>query len=292
VPSEDASASEQSPDSAASQAISQRTRWDRIRGLVSADGFVSLDTLSRQFGVTTMTIHRDLDALQSQGWLRKVRGGATSVPSPLYHGDLAHRSAAMTAEKEALSRFAARLVQPGHTVLLDESTTVRPIIPLLAGRGPLTAVTNGLTTARMLASQPDVDLFGIGGTYFAAYDAYLGAQAVAALRTLHVDTAFISTTAITRGSCWHLSPEMVQVKQASLEAADRRVLLADHSKFARRALHRLIQVDAFDLVLLDAETSPTIVRRLLDHGVNVHVTDGTDPVPPDLAARFGLVQPE
>ena len=263
-------------------------RWDRIRALVAANGFVSMDSLSHEFGVTTMTIHRDLDALQSQGWLRKVRGGATSMPSPLYHGDLAHRAAAMTEEKEALSRFAAQLVQPGQVVLLDESTTVRPLVPLLAGRGPLTAVTNGLTVARMLAGQPDVDLFGIGGTYFAAYDAFLGAQAIAAVRTLHIDTAFISTTAIARGACWHISPEMAQVKLAFLEAADRRVLLADHTKFARRALHQLIKLDAFDLVLLDAGTSPAIIRRLADHGVTVHVTDGTDAVPAHLAARFGL----
>lgn len=273
------------PGAIASQ---QRVRQDRIRARVTADGFISLDDLSRELGVSTMTIHRDLDTLQRQGWLRKVRGGATTLPSSLYHGDLGHRAAAMTSEKEALARFAVQLVQPDQVVLIDESTTLRHLAPLLADRGPLTVVTNGLSAAHVLASQPRVDLFGVGGSYFPAYDAFLGAQAIAGVRSLRIDTAFISTTAIARGACWHMSQEMVQVKQAFLEAADRRVLLADHTKFERRALHRLTALDAFDLVLVDAGTPPAIVQRLTDNGVTVHVTNGEDPVPGHIAALFSL----
>ena len=81
---------------------------------------------------------------------------------------------------------------------------------------------------------------------------------------------------------------MVQVKQAFLEAADRRVLLADHTKFERRALHRLVSLDIFDLVLLDEGTPAAAVQRLADHGVTVHLTDGTDPAPSALATHFGV----
>jgi DeoR/GlpR family transcriptional regulator of sugar metabolism len=269
-------------------ASQQRRRRDRIRARVSADGFVSVETLSRELEVSTMTIHRDLDVLQQQGWLRKVRGGATSLPSADYHGDLGHRAAAMTEEKQALARFAARLVQPGQVILVDESTTVGQLVPLLAGTGNLTVVTNGLTAAGTLARAPGIDLVGIGGTYFPAYDAFLGAQAAAAIRSLHVDVAFISTTAIARASCWHLSQEMVQVKQAFLDAADRRVLLADHTKFERRALHRLTALEGFDLVVVDAGTPDSVCRQLADQGVAIQATDGTDPVPPEIGARFGV----
>lgn len=266
----------------------QRLRRDRIRARVSADGFTRLEDLSREHNVSVMTIHRDLDALQRQGWLRKVHGGATSLPSPLYHGDLTHRAAAMTAQKEALGRFAVKLVRPGLSLLIDESTTVRHLAPLLAAAGPVTVATNGLTASRMLAGQPGIDLVGIGGTYFPAYDAFMGVPAVSAVRALRADIAFISTTAIARGACWHLSPEMIQVKRAFLEAADRRVLLADHSKFDRRALHQLAPLGEFDLVLLDAATKPAMVRRLRDQGVTVHLTDGSDPVPAHLAVLFSL----
>ena len=268
-------------------ASQQRARQDAIRARVSADTFVGLEQLSREFGVSVMTIHRDLDALQRQGWLRKVRGGATAAPSSLYHGGLEHRATAMTEEKDALARCAATLIAPGQVILLDESTTVRHLTPLLAAVAPVTVVTNGLTAARMLAGQPGVDLVGVGGTYFPAYDAFLGGQAVSAARSLHVDTAFVSTTAIARGACWHLSQEMVQVKQAFLEAADRRVLLADHTKLDRRALHMLAPLEAFDLVLLDAGTPDEAVRQLADDGATVYVTDGGDAVPADVAALFG-----
>jgi len=229
-----------------------RARRELIRARVVDEGFVRIEQLAEDLGVTPMTIRRDLDYLQSKGWLRKVRGGATAQPSTAFHGDVRHRMGAMAAEKETLARAALPLVKPGQSILLDESTTALALAALLPARAPLTVITYFGPVIQSLAGTPGIDLISLGGAYYPAYDAFLGLRTVDAVASLHADTLFASTTAITRGNCYHQSPETVAVKRALMEACDRRVLLVDHTKFQRRGLYQLAPVSAFDLVIVDA----------------------------------------
>ena len=151
-----------------------RDRREQIRARVVDQGFVRIEDLAEAFGVSLMTIHRDLDALQTQGWLRKVRGGATAQPSSHHHGDVRHRAATMVQAKQEIAESALELVEPGQSIMLDDSTTALAVARLLPGRSPLTVITNFLTNINLLASEPGVDLIALGGAYYPAYDAFLG----------------------------------------------------------------------------------------------------------------------
>ena len=124
--------------------LAPRDRREQIRLRVADEGFVRIEALAEAFGVSLMTIHRDLDELQTQGWLRKVRGGATAQPSSLYHGDVRHRAQTMVKAKEELARCAVELVEPGQSIMIDESTTGLAVARLLPSRAPLTVITNFL----------------------------------------------------------------------------------------------------------------------------------------------------
>ncbi|WP_245627697.1 DeoR/GlpR family DNA-binding transcription regulator [Actinomadura oligospora] len=256
---------------------STRRRREAIRRQVTDEGFVRIRDLAAAHGVSTMTIHRDLDELQSTGWLRKVRGGATAEPSASYHGDVRHRRQAMAAEKRALAGAAAGLVGAGATVMIDESTTALELAGLLPGRGPVTVITNFLAAVNALTGESGVDLIALGGAYYPAYDAFLGLRTSEAIRSLRADLLFMSTTAITNGQCYHQSQETVAVKRALMESADRRVLLADHTKFTKNGLFQLAPLTDFDLVIVDAGTPASDVEALRARGVHLHVAgrDGT-----------------
>ncbi len=269
----------------AAQASSVRERRERIREQVTTAGFTRIEALAEEHQVSQMTIHRDLDALERQGWLRRIRGGATAVPSDLYHGDVRHRMHAMVSAKAQIAEAAANLVQPGMSMFLDDSTTALQLAPGLPARGPLTVVTNFLAAVNQLAGQPDIDLIALGGTYYAAYDAFLGPQTVESIRPLHADLLFMSTTAVTEGSCYHQSQDTVVVKRALMESAARTVLLIDHSKFAKRGLHRLAALTDFDLVVVDAGADQGLVRQLRGDGVQLLVAGRDDPAVE--AARLG-----
>lgn len=248
-----------------------RERRERIKHRVVDEGFVHIEQLADELGVTPMTIRRDLDYLQGKGWLRKVRGGATAQPSTAFHGDIRHRTQAMSAEKSALAQAALPLVKPGQSLIIDDSTTALALAGLLPRRAPLTVITNFVQVMQVLAGSPGIELISLGGAYYPAYDAFLGIRTIDAVNSLRADTLFISTTAITRGHCYHQSQETVGVKRALMEACDRKVLLADHTKFQRRGLYQLAPVTAFDLVIVDAGVSASDLDALQASGVEVLV---------------------
>jgi DeoR/GlpR family transcriptional regulator of sugar metabolism len=252
-----------------------RARRDRIKGRVVDEGFVRIEQLADELGVTPMTIRRDLDYLQAQGWLRKVRGGATAQASTAFHGDVRHRTQAMAEQKSALARAALRLVRPGQSVMLDESTTGLALAGLLPQRAPLTVITNFVPVIQVLAGSPGIDLISLGGAYYPAYDAFLGMRTVEGIHSLHADVLFMSTTAVTRGQCYHQSQDTVAVKRALMEACDRRVLLVDHTKFTKRGLFQLAPVTAFDLVLVDDGIPGPQLESLQATGVETVVVGPT-----------------
>ncbi len=250
---------------------SARDRRERMRRRIVQEGFVRIEDLVDEHRVSLMTVHRDLDLLQREGWLRKVRGGATAQPSPVHHGDVRHRAQAMAKRKQEIAQAALELVRPGMSVLVDESTTGLALAHLLPSRGPLTVVTNFLAVINLLSAQEQVDLVALGGDYYPAYDAFLGLRTSEALSSLRADLLFMSTTAVTDAQCYHQSQETVAVKRALMAAADRRVLLLDHSKFDKRGLYQLAPLTDFDLVVVDDGTGEARLAALRELGVPLHV---------------------
>ncbi|TJZ57085.1 DeoR/GlpR transcriptional regulator [Streptomyces piniterrae] len=249
----------------------QEERRRRIRDSVIARGFVRTADLAEEFGTSLMTAHRDLDALQAQGWLRKVRGGATGLPSAQFHGSVAERMATMAQTKQLLARAAATLLVPGQTVLLDDSTTCLLLANEATEHTPLTVITNSLPAITTLSKEPGISLITLGGAYFPAYDAFMGLHTADAVRAFRADVLFMSTTAVTNGRCYHTSPETVQVKRAMMESAARSVLVADHTKFTKDGLYALAPLTDFDLLIVDDGLPAEQVRAVRAGGTEVMV---------------------
>ena len=87
------------------------------------------------------------------------------------------------------------------------------------------------------------------------------------------DTVFMSLSAIVDDAVYHQSPETIEVKRAMFESASKRILLSDHTKFERRALHRFVGLEEFDTVIVDDDTPIEHLSRLRSRGINVVVAD-------------------
>lgn len=245
-----------------------------MRRRVAELGFARVDLLAGEFGVSIMTVHRDLDELEVRGFLRKVRGGATSAPTRTFHGDLAHRMQAQARDKQVLAEYVLRTeIAPGQVVVLDDSTTSLALARLLPEHAPLTVVTHFLPVIRALADQPGIDLIGLGGRYVPAYDSFLGQATAAAAGDLQADVLIMSTTAVTDGVCYIQSLDTVITRRALIASSARTVAMVDHTKFGRRALHRLVDMAELDRVVVDGGTAPEVLRDLRGRGVPVAVAD-------------------
>jgi len=253
----------------------QRQRQREIAELVVAEGTVRIEDLIERFGVSAMTVHRDLDQLESQGLLRKTRGQVTALSSSLTESGMTFRQTQHNAEKDALAVAALEFIEPGHSVFLDDSTTGLHLARLLPQRAPLGVITHSAAVAAELAREPQISLTVVGGLYHSWCDAYLGQMAVDAIRRIRADTFVMSTAAITDDICFFQTQDTIAVKRAMFDSSAQRILYTDHTKFGQRALHALVPLTEFDVVIVDELTPVEHVDRLRRKGIEVVVA----PVP-------------
>jgi DeoR/GlpR family transcriptional regulator of sugar metabolism len=246
-------------------------RQARIIDLVTASGSLRIDDLAAILGVSPMTIHRDLDILASQQLITKVRGAAKVLQSALFETGVRVRLAREAHAKEALARAVAAHIEPGQAIMLDDSTTCVYLARLLRGSAPVTIITNFVPVMRELWGKPGIRLIGLGGAYSEWAEAFMGGMTVSAIRSLRADLLVMSTSAITNLVCYHQSEDTISFKRAMLESSGRKILVVDHTKFTRRALHALGPVTDFDLVIIDEQTPHEIQEQLRARGVDYEV---------------------
>jgi DeoR/GlpR family transcriptional regulator of sugar metabolism len=252
--------------------VGEVRRQEIIRLLLERDT-VTVRELSDRFHVSAMTVHRDLDALQQRGVLRKVHGGATAQPSSSYESSLRFRQAAGVDAKRAIAARAIRHISPGSSILLDDSSTALAMVPLLGQIAQLTIVTNFLAVVEQYTSmEGDAELLLIGGLYDERYHSLLGIVTEQALSHVRVDCCFLSVPAVDlKDGVFHQEAVQARVKRAMISIADRAILLADSSKLDKRALHWIAGLDAFDLIITDEDADGAAVDGLRSRGVQVEV---------------------
>lgn len=258
-----------SDDEAQSRQARQTDRRNAITEAVMAAGSIRISDLAERFEISTMTVHRDLDELESRGLLRKNRGVATALSTGLVESSDVYRASREISEKRALALAALEYIEPGQAIMLDDSTSSLHLVPHLHEKRPLTVITNTLTVMNELRSASGVTLLGLGGQYYNWCSSYMGRITTAAIAGLRADVLVMSTSAITDGVAFHQTMETVDVKRAMFDAASRRILLADHTKFDKRALHAMQPLADFDAVIVDAATDKRHIADLRQIGVNV-----------------------
>lgn len=248
-------------------------RRQSIMDLLLEAGSASVEDMANRFGVSRMTIHRDLDDLERAGLLRKVHGGASIESSPQFESDFRYRERIALAEKRAIAALAAGLVEPGQIVILDDSSTAGAMAPLLLDFRPLTVITNNLGAINALAGVAGLTLISLGGQFSKKFNGFFGIVAEEALKRLRADAAFLSSSAIEGARAFHQDQEVVQIKRQMMRSARRSYLLADHDKFGRQALHFFTGLDAFDAVLTGAAVCAAAREALAEANVPVMTTD-------------------
>lgn len=204
------------------------TRHAKILEVLRRSGEVSVDDLADQFGVSSSTIRRDLNALSADKLLKRVRGGGAVEPDAVPFGETAHQ--ALT-EKTRIAMAAAKLVNDGDVVLIDIGTTTALLARFLRGKH-ITVLTSSLAVVDELRDDEDVEVIVLGGVLRRTYHSLVGILTEQALSQLRAHLCFMGTSGIRRdGYVMDSTGIEVPVKKAMIASSERTIVLADGSKY-------------------------------------------------------------
>lgn len=232
--------------------LTSEERRERIIQVLREQDEVSVTELSQRLGVSEVTTRKDLQQLEEQGYLTRVRGGAVVSGRGQLELRFAARQQVNLEEKRRIAARAVELIHPGATIFLDGSTTAFQMTRLLRDMRTLTVITTGLYAALELSFAPDVTTIVVGGILRRRTSSLVDTLSPKLLRRLHVDIAFVSCRGFSADQGMMESDlREAQMKRAMAETAARKVALIDHAKFGDVFVATSLLPEEIDLLIVD-----------------------------------------
>lgn len=260
-----------------------KERRTLIEERVIRSGEVFFGELAEDFGVSEMTIRRDIEVLQNEGVLRRVSGGAISLGGTAFEPSYDLRAGHAADSKAHIAEEVVNLLRHGETVVLDSGSTVASVARAIRGRGlGLTVITPSITVATTLADEPDTHVILTGGTVRPGELSLIGADAERTFARYNCDTFVIGVAGVdAERGLTEYHPQEASVKQAALDAAARVIVGVDAAKLGRVHLVNVAPLTSVTAIVTDGpEDHPTIVAAR-SGGVDVIV------VPPPIVQSVG-----
>jgi DeoR family glycerol-3-phosphate regulon repressor len=228
--------------------MSQSMRLPEILNIARRDGRVSVEALAQHFDVTLQTIRRDLSELAAQGKLERVHGGAV-LHSTITNIGYEDRRGLNDAAKAAIAARCTQDIPNGCSVFLNIGTTTEAVAHALMSHRDIMVLTNNMNVANILVENPACEIIVVGGLLRRSDGGLVGTVTTQAIQQFKFDLAVISCSALDAdGDMLDYDIQEVGVSQTILRQARRSFLVADQSKFQRRAPARigsLAQIDMF-----------------------------------------------
>lgn len=241
--------------------VDSDSRQSLILDFARTRGRVEVASLATELEVATETIRRDLRVLADRRLVKRVHGGAIPLESAAFESGVEYRSRVDLAQKRRIASAAADLLHGAETVYLDEGFTPRLIAEKLASK-ELTVVTSSLLAAEALADSEGVTVLLLGGRMRGRTLATVDHWALAMLRELVVDVAYLGTNGIDlEHGLTTPDPAVAAVKHEAVKRARRRVLVAAHTKFGITGFCRFAEVADFEAIVTGTELSATDAQR-------------------------------
>ncbi len=239
---------------------------------IKAKKTVSLKELVQMFtGVSTMTIHRDLDYLQQKGVIKRVRGGARYLQPEAEHREPAftEREIANREQKQIIARKAVSLIRSGSSVYIDSGTTTMAMARLIEDI-PLSVVTNSPNIAVSLADRNFVNLTLCGGTLEKRNLSLYGSTAIQTIEKINIDLAFVVPSGYSEGCGFTCGNDgEAVVKSLICKKARSVALLIDSSKMDKVMPFTFATAADIDYLICDKPLSEPIAEKLRQSGVSI-----------------------
>lgn len=215
-------------------------RRGEIIEMIKKRGRVRVSELSKKYNVSEVTIRTDLESLEKEGLLSRVHGGAVSLDKSYYKMNLVQRVRTHQAEKTAIAKQIASMVENDDTVMVNAGTTTLYVVRELRNLQNITIVTNSIPAALEAGQYGNINTILLGGEVNAHYQFIYGGDTLRRLSEYHADKAILSVDGICaeNGISTYYNQE-AEICRKMMEQSENTILAADFSKIGRTTLTQI-----------------------------------------------------
>ena len=234
-------------------------RQARILESIQRNGYRSVRELAEELSVDESTVRRHLSKLDELHVIQRSHGGASPrVPKSAV---ITEPTTPNLREKQAIGRAAAERIHDGQVLLLDGGTTTLEVAKALTN-STLTVVTNDLRIGLEVVSKPGIQLVFLGGEHLPESTTIWGPTAVQQVEQLRADVAIFTGDAINDEGVYRNTSYEIELQRAMLSIASDAFIVADSSKFHRKALFRMFPLERFSTIITDKFLNPIRASQL------------------------------
>lgn len=246
-------------------------RLEIIKQMLNDNSYVSFSELSNRFpDVSTMTLRRDIQRLEHEGFAMKIRGGAKKVEGNKEREDLySKRANRNIEEKQLLASNALQFIEIGRSVFLDSGSTIMELAKILPDVH-LSIVTSGPNIALEIIKNHNPTVNILGGTINSDNCSVAGPTALTSIKSFNIDIAFIAPSGYSsKGGFTVGNYAECEVKRAIIKKANKVIMLMEGEKINKSLPFTFATLKDIDIIITNGELSKDFTKLALKSNVTI-----------------------
>jgi len=248
-------------------------RRKKIVSLLNEEGKVKVVELSKRFAISEVTIRGDLDALEKEGLLERVHGGAISNYKSYYNMNFSDRMETNQEEKRKIAIEAAAMISDGDTVILGSGTTPLYVVRELKDKKNLILLTNSLSVVQEAGHCPGIKFVVLlGGNFNAEYQFTSGDDAISQLSKYKADKLILSSDGVSSAfgvtTYHHLEAEL---NRQMIARVNKTIVVADYTKIGRADFSHISEIDKIDCIISNHNANKEEIAAFEELGIEVRL---------------------
>ena len=246
------------------------SRREQIMELIHSQGRVKVAELSDKYGISEVSIRKDLEALEAQGQLTRIHGGAVGMNKLYVNMDLNERFKTNAAAKKSVAELAARFIDDNDTIMMNAGTTLTYVLRALRGKKNISIVTNSVQNATEAALFPSFNVILLGGELDSKYQFTYGRDAIHQLENYHATKCILSVDGISAeaGLSLYYSNEAPLVRKM-IEYSSSTIVVADSSKVGKSVFAKISGAEKMNMLITNSTDKTEQLQKLKKLGVKI-----------------------
>ena len=253
-----------------SMILSIAERHKYILAALQKEGFVKVVDIANKLDVTTVTVRKDLKALEEKGLLYRTHGSASPVNPHAADKNVKEKEKIRIREKELIGIFASRLIEEDDSIIINSGSTICTFAEQMEPKGKLRVVTSSVKATLILGEAENVQVSQLGGTFRRSSMSVIGSYTLSFLENIACSKAFLGVDGIDpEFGVTTSNIEEAELNRAMMGVALKTIVLCDSSKFGRKGFGKICNLDKIDTIVTDEGISASMRKILEEHGIEV-----------------------